>query len=398
MLLYLTAFVAAFCMLANSQFQVEYEWSYVNFTWPTKGAYQKAVRDGTYVPQNNAIVAIKFYKDNIYMALMRSSQGTPVTLATMKNVAGGGVKSNPLLKPYPSWSMNPQKSCKTLQNVQSLEIDRSGIMWVLDGTRNGDVTKCPGKLVLLDLNRGGKVVYSYTFPEEICMSKGCWLNDIVLEERFGGYAYITDSSDSDPGLIVFSMKQKKSWKLRDATMFANLKVVNYTVGGIQVPIVLNMDSIAMTPVPKNPSAERQIFYSPLSSYNLHSISDCILRNETLAATSNWRNQIKFLGFRPSIGDGMIVDNKGDLYVGLITENSIAKWNIHEQNLNLKTVTTNNKEMIWPDSFGMDDAGNIYNLADFVNYFFIGPLKMSDEPKIRIFKMHIGTKSYLYTEI
>ncbi|XP_017769859.1 PREDICTED: protein yellow-like [Nicrophorus vespilloides] len=278
--------------------------------------------------------------------------------------------------------MNVQKNFKTLQNLQSMEIDSKGIMWVLG-------SDCPGKLVLLDLNDGGKVVYSYTIPEDICTRKGCWLNDIILEERFEGYAYISEASNSDPGLIVFSRKQGKAWKLRVSSMLADVNVVNYTVGGVLVNTWLNVDSLAMAPVPKDRSEDRKIFYSPLSSRSLYSISDRILRNETVFCGIEWRTHVEFLLCRPSNSDGMIVDTRGDLYMGYLTKFAIAK-----------TVSTSVEKIVWPDSFAIDDDGNLYNLADSVNRFLNnnGPLQIPKKPIIRILKMHTVTKSYLHTAL
>lgn len=61
--------------------------------------------------------------------------------------------------------------------------------------------------MLLDLNGKGTVLHIYNFPNEIVLRDGGFMNDLVIDESSGGYAYITDNSATDPGIIVFSRFQ-----------------------------------------------------------------------------------------------------------------------------------------------------------------------------------------------
>lgn len=70
-----------------------------------------------------------------------------VTLATLPMDVNA--KLNPLLEPYPSWEMNTGTGCEALQDVLSMEIDKDGIMWVLDARRVANNTSCQPKIVLL---------------------------------------------------------------------------------------------------------------------------------------------------------------------------------------------------------------------------------------------------------
>lgn len=87
---------------------------------------------GMYIPENNAIVGVKYYNDRLYLALPIAKPGAPVTLAWVDQIPNTHSQSNPLLHPFPSWSMNLGQSCDTLQNVQSMEIDRKGKRIVLE--------------------------------------------------------------------------------------------------------------------------------------------------------------------------------------------------------------------------------------------------------------------------
>lgn len=131
----LVSFQCCYCYIAecltlnnahNEHLERLYDWNYINFTWPSFSDYLEAMSTGRYIPENNAIVGVKYYNDRMYLALPIAKQGAPVTLAWVDQIPSTHTMMNPLLNPFPSWSMNVGKSCGTLQNVQSMEIDRKG--------------------------------------------------------------------------------------------------------------------------------------------------------------------------------------------------------------------------------------------------------------------------------
>lgn len=379
----------------TDNFRVDYEWSHINFTWKSASDYKKAMASKLYIPENNALVGIKFYGDKLYLALPRLRPGTPVTLAYVPTTTTN--KKNLLLVPFPNWKMNAQKDCATLQNVQSMEIDRRGIMWVLDGTRINDITKCPAKLVLLDLKNRGKIVHSFVFPNEISSNEGGFLNDIVLDESDGGFAYITENSDQDPGLIVYSRLQNKAWKLRDKSMHAELDAAGFAVDGLKENKLVPIDGIALDPIPKRRDGGRLVYYTPLTAYSLYAINNIILKNEQICRSGLWRRYINLIGRKQGQSDGLAMDNQGNLYYGLLNLYAIAKWNAYKPFNTTKIIDQDDKTLIWPDSFAFDNEGFIYILANGINKYFnpFYPLQLSSEIKFRIMRLYTGTKSYLY---
>lgn len=377
------------------KFQTEYQWHYINYTWPSIQSYAIAFKRKDYVPENNAMVGIKFYKDKLYIALPRIRKGTPVTLAQMSTNSSD--KTNQLLAPFPSWEMNAQKDCSTLQNVYSMEIDRRGVMWVLDGFRVNNFTKCPPKLVLLDLNKKGKLVQSYEFSSELCSTEGGFLNDIVIDESDGGYAYITENSAKDPGIIVYSRLRNRAWKIRDSSMFAELEAANFEVDGLKNTGLIPVDGIALAPQPTLRNEDRYVFYSALTGFSLYALSTKIFKNEEVCQGDSWRRAIKYVGRKQSQADGFAMDNKGNLYYGLLASYGVAKWNIHTPFSTSKVLDQNKRELIWPDSFGFDSKGNLYVLANGINKFYDPSYKLqvTTEIKFRILKHTTQTISYLY---
>ncbi|XP_063925580.1 protein yellow-like [Zophobas morio] len=379
-----------------SSFEVEYQWTFINFTWENENTYNDAVTTKRYIPENNAMAGIKFYKDTFYIAMPRICEGTPVTLGYI-STSDTTPKSESLISPFPDWNTNDltNHTCDKLENVQSMEIDADGIMWVLDGFRK-PTSKCPPKLVLYDLNNEAKVVQSFTFPEEISLSKGGFLNDLVVDDSDGGFAYITEHGSVDPGIVVYSRAQNHAWKIRDASMFAEIDATNFVVDEVVFNKLAPVDGIALSP--RNPSGPRQLYYCALTGVNLYSISTEILKDETACSGGEWRVNVTHIGAKSAQSDGMVVDNTGVLYYGLLPLYGVGSWNSSGSFEDAGVVYANNGTMIWTDSFSFDDKGYLYLLANNIHKYFLTQCAFdSTEPyvKFRILKHFTGTQSYLH---
>lgn len=386
----------------RARFKVLYEWNYVNFTWPSEEVLRKALSLGQYIPENNIISGIKFYDGWYYLTLPRMKQGVPATLTRIPAESYMN-DTEPLLEPYPNWDMNLEGDCKGLQNVQNVEIDRRGRIWILDGGRTATMSqlpnsKCRPRLVIYDI-KNNVTVKDYTFPESITSNRS-FLYDIVIDEVDGGYAYITDNSGPDPGIIVYSEKQEQSWKIRDdATMRASSDAIEFRVSGTALSAPINLAGIALGPRITHTSEnhtfvsqDRYVYYCPLSSTHLYSILSSELRNQN---NLNIFSKTKDLGRKSSQSDGMVMDENGVLYYGLLGDNSIAKWDS-------KTPFTSGQKIIardttyiqWPDSLAFDMSGNLLVVTNRLQKFIYGQMNLS-EPNFRILEANIGAKSYIY---
>lgn len=195
--------------LAWGKFKVSREWNYINFTWPTPDAYRDAIARSSYIPENNIISGITHFEDYFYVTLPRMKNGVPATLARIP--AGIVQDTSPSLEPFPSWEMNALDDCNALQNVQNVEVDPKGQMWIIDGGRTEtlnpvDTMRCPPKLVIFDVKKN-MTTTTYTFPGNVASPNTSFLYDIVVDNTDGGYAYITDNSRKDPGGWFYFMLQ-----------------------------------------------------------------------------------------------------------------------------------------------------------------------------------------------
>ncbi|XP_025995983.1 protein yellow [Solenopsis invicta] len=395
--LMLLAFLATVA-LCHEPFQVIFEWKSINFQWPSEEKEQIAIRRGDYIPANNFITTVKFWKDKMYLTLPRWKDGVPVTLAVTSSKPINGITA-PKLEAFPNWDMQKLGNCAAFQLVHSIEIDPKGRMWVLDTGRplrdpslREFKTECSPRLVILDLNDNSKILRTYEFPEHVTSRTDAYLNDIVLDHEDGGMAYITDTSNTDPGIIVYSLRDNNSWKVRHNSMRAKSDAVGFMVAKTHVINPVHVDGIALSPAS---SRDRQVYYSPLSSFNLYSVPVSALKNNA----TNIDQYVKEVGRKTSQTDGMAMSSTGVLYFGLLADDAIAMWDTKN------TVSFTNGQRIisrdhvltqWPDSFAFDEDGNVWCVTNMLQNFLNSRVDVN-VPNYRLIRSRVSVRSYQYYE-
>lgn len=386
-----------------NRFKVIFEWNYINFTWPSADALQDAITSGKYIPEHNHISGVKQFEDYLYITVPRMKNGVPATLTRIPYNPKDSVNTAPLLEPYPSWEINVEGDCNSLQNVQNVEIDTKGYLYILDGGRTQTLVKSPSnicrpRLIIYD-TKLNQTVTTYIFPQDMT-SFGSFLYDLVVDDVDGGYLYISDNSGIDPAIIVYSIKEGTAWIIRDQnSMKAAPEATHFIVNGTAVSATINIAGIALGPRitvhgdHEIVSQDRMVYYCPLSSYRLYSISSAVLRDRS--STAGISSQVKDLGSKASQTDGMIMDQNGVLYYGLLADNSIARWDSKTSFPESQKVITRDKAYLqWPDSLAFDMSGNLLVVTNKLQKFIYGKLNLT-EPNFRILQGNVGAKSYLY---
>lgn len=388
----------------RNQFKVIYEWNMINFTWPSEEAYQKAVNTSQYIPKNVLISGIKIFNDKMYLTVPRIKDGVPATMARIPAVPD--TDTSPNLEPFPSWELNTIGDCRGFQSVQSFEIDLSGYMWVIDNGRtstiksNNTLPSCLPSLTLIDLNEGRNTMLRYNFPDNVA-GPNSYLNDIVVDDSEGGYAYITDNSGADPGIIVFNRKENKSWKFRDTmSMRSDPDASHFSLNGTDKNMSINVDGIALGPrfINKKNVVDRLVYFSPLSSFKLYVTAASVLKNESFSdqPSSLRADDVKLVGSKTSQTDGMIMDEEGVLYYGLVGDYAIAQWDSRTNFSTNQEIIAKDKDFIqWVDRFAFDTLNNLHVIINRLHNFVADKVNV-EEVNYRILKTDVGVKSYLYS--
>jgi sugar lactone lactonase YvrE len=302
----------------------------------------------------------------------------------------------PKLEAFPSWSMQKLGDCAAFQLAHGMEIDPKGRMWVLDTGRPMSLREseadCPPRLVILDLEDNGRILRTYEFPEHVAHRKSAYLNDIVLDHEDGGMAYITDNGATDPGIIVYSLRDNNSWKVRHNSMKAEADAVGFMVSNTHVINPVHVDGIALSPVT---SRDRQVYYLPLSSYHLYSVPVSVLKKNM----TNIDQYVKKLGHKSSQTDGMAMSSTGVLYFGLLADDAIAMWDTKGTSNFTKgqrIISRDHVHLQWPDSFAFDEDGNIWCVTNRLQNFLNNRVDVKVR-NYRLIRTHVNTKNYQYYE-
>ena len=178
------AFLFATCY--GLQLEEVASFSSLNYTWDVKHSYTAFVKSKAFIVENCLLAGINVDRNaNIYVTVPRWKNGVPATLNKLVMEQGSY-----LLQPFPDWDMQREGVDGDLQNVQSMTIDKSNRMWIIEvGRRNfytivPDVAAAAG-VWLVDLSTNA-VLDKYYFPESIVSHDNSFLNDIVVDDTLNG--------------------------------------------------------------------------------------------------------------------------------------------------------------------------------------------------------------------
>ena len=160
----------------------------VRYTFDEPDAPANASReyDETGAWRNNTIAGVKYYKGNMWLTVPRWFPGVPSSLNLLVTRDGA-----PVLRPWPSyvhmdmqarlhlcmhacvyrWRMNKEGDCAALQYVQSMEIDKDGVMWIID-TGSKVLSEAAGMHAYMDGTYAYYVRMRYSRCMRACMQLG----------------------------------------------------------------------------------------------------------------------------------------------------------------------------------------------------------------------------------
>jgi len=246
-------------------------------------------------------------------------------------------------KPYPNEEWNKwdgKPTSKQFTCVQSVLAHKNSL-YVLDPSSpkmKGVVGSA--KLYEFDL-KTNKLKKTWTFNSDVAPEKS-YLNDFRIDEK-NQNIYITDSGTG--GLVVLDLKSGTSKRLLDNHPSTKAEDVTLTVDNEDVTKQMHVDGIAL-------SKDNKLYYHALSGYTLYRVPASALnrsgRNETQLVKS-----IENLGETPA-PDGMIFDEKGNLYMGDLERNAIS---YRTPKGDIK-ILIQDERIKWPDTFTIDKGNNL----------------------------------------
>lgn len=270
--------------------------------------------------------------------------------------------------PYPDAAANlldPDAPAESLISVQSVVVDPDDRLWALDtGRPRGQPIPAGGqKLVGIDLARD-EVVRTIVFPGDGALPT-TYLNDVRFDLRRGaaGMAFITDSSTEGPnGIIVVDLHSGRSWRrLHDhpstKAEWAFLPIVEGEPlmtrprEGPPTPLRTGSDGIAIS------ADGKRLYYCPLASRRLYSVSVDALADERLSDTQVAETVLDH--GEKGASDGLESDDRGRIYATNYEHSAILRRNPDGTHDTL----VQDARLLWPDTLSVSMDRHLYVIAN-----------------------------------
>lgn len=244
-------------------------------------------------------------------------------------------------KPYPdletnTWENGDEITPDKFICVQSV-VAHKDRLYVLD-TKNPSMQHILGipTVYVFDLTTD-KLVKTHPLAESVHPSS--YTNDLRVDEK-NGKIYLTDSGA--PGLIVLDMETGENYRMLDAHPFTTAEANHIDAGGKGYDATIHSDGIALDR--KNDI----LYFHALTGHTLYGIPTRQLIDCQIDEGHIFRMQTP-------APDGMIIDDRGNLYMGDLEKNAIV-YLTPDRN-EIRTLAEGGS-ISWPDTFALFD-GELY---------------------------------------
>ncbi|KAF2888370.1 hypothetical protein ILUMI_17803, partial [Ignelater luminosus] len=275
--------------------------------------------------------------------------------------------------------------CGGLVSVFRVQVDTCDRLWVLDsGQINLSATPeqvCPPQIVVFDLKTDGLIV-RYELPKEFIKEDSLYSN-IIVDIREGecdnAHAYLADVWRF--GLVVFSLKQMKSWRVTDHLFFPDPLAAAYQIHDLRFEWTDGIFSLALSPEAPR-TRERLLYFHPMSSFR-----ECYVRTSIICNETGWidsKNGFRVLGeSRGKLGhaSAAAMDKNGILFYNLVSKDSIACWDSRKpyKRKNLGIIAKNSTTLIFPNDLKVDQARspNVWIITNRLPFYLYRSLDEED---------------------
>ncbi|TXD85594.1 hypothetical protein ESY86_03050 [Subsaximicrobium wynnwilliamsii] len=237
-------------------------------------------------------------------------------------------------KKWNSWNMEQPINDSLFIGVQSV-IAMEDHLYVLD-TRNPlfkGVLDNP-RVFVFDL-KNNKLTRTYIFQED-SFHKDSYINDLRIDKK-KQKAYFTDSGHA--GLVVLDLVSGTTKRVLNDHPSTLAETDHLVIDGKRWDNTVNSDGIALD------TKNNLLYYHALSGYSLYAVPTDILINGTEATI---QKNVKLIKKTPA-PDGMILDEKGNLYFADLENHSIMKL---EVSTGAMTVFAKDPKIRWADTFSI----------------------------------------------
>jgi len=293
----------------------------------------------TVTPQGNYLLSVSFGEkpQNRVVEVSRAGQSSPF--------------------PTPAISQAAPGETLTLDAVEGLQMDKEGLVWMLDNGRRSEIT--PKVVAWHYAHKRLHRVYNLVPPALISSSV---LDDLVLDPEHP-FIYISDpASGADAALIVLDT----TTGLARRVLQGHPSVV--PVAGLELMIDgQNLQTIRLDGTVADPDGgidpialDRKgewLYFGPMRSQRLYRVRTEFLRNPEISA-SKLAGYVEEYAAKP-LCDGITLDSKGNVYLSDLAGKAIGMISAGSKEY---SVLVTDPRLLWPDGlcFGADGRLVFYN--------------------------------------
>lgn len=246
-----------------------------------------------------------------------------------------------------------------MTSVFRIQADSCDRLWVLDSGQIDVTIKpnqvCPPQIFIFDL-KTDELVLRYELPEEFIKQDSLYSN-IIVDERDGDcedvHAYLADVWRY--GLVVFSLKKVKSWRVTDHLFYPDPLAAAYNLHGLKFEWTDGIFSLALGPTDPI-TKDRLLYFHPMSSFR-----ECFVKTSIICNETGWENSKD--GFQV-IGESRgprghasaaAMDRNGVLYYNLVSKDAIGCWDSRKpyKKMNHGIIVKNSTTLIFPNDMKVD---------------------------------------------
>ncbi|XP_023022865.2 L-dopachrome tautomerase yellow-f2 [Leptinotarsa decemlineata] len=332
-----------------------------------------------YQYENNIPMSVNAWKNKLFITVPRRRLGIPSTLNYVS--LDNPIRHNTPLIPYPNWKKNlypdPQNTGQNFLSVYRVAVDPCDRLWFVDtGVLElpGNATKVkPPTLVIMDLNTD-QVIHTFQIPADSLKPKTSLTSisvDVTENTCGDAYAYITDLGAF--GLVVYSLKNNKSWRVNHRYFNPDPNLANFFVSGHSFKFNDGIFSTELSSLKQN--GYRDLYFHPLAGTHMYKVSTLLLRNETESNRSSDGTDFQNIGDRGPQSQSTaayIHQPSGVMFLGLINQNALACWNTNLPLNTISIVQKDNKTMAYPSDVKVHDD-KVYLITNSMPQFLFGKL-------------------------
>lgn len=227
------------------------------------------------------------------------------------------------------------------------------------------------QLLVYDLNDNDNLIRRYELPKTQVNDKSLFANIAVEDgDCDNTFAYLADLGA--PGLVVYSWKLEKSWRVNHHFFHPDPLAGNYSIGGISFQWPDGLFGVTLTEM--QPDGFAILYFHPLSSTDEFAVSTRVLHNETLATSQEIYRNFALIGSRGlngQSGASFYDQTTKVIFYTMPNMNKLACWRTtSKKNYSIESgnVYESPVELVFPNDVKVDDKNRLWVLSDNLQKF------------------------------